>query len=402
MKQNKKEKGNFPNLRFKEFQGEWEERKLGEIAVITKGVGISKEQLSETGHLCILYGELYTKYKSEIIQKILSHTNIDSAKLVKSKANDVIIPSSGETAIDIATARCVLFSDILLGGDINIIRLKNDNGSFLSYQLNGVRKYDIAKIAQGISVVHLYGENLKKLKITICSNEEQNKIAVFLSLIDERISTQIKIIEKYESLIKGINNFIFEKLKTEKTIPFYQLYDKAGEGGTPDTKISDYYKNGEIPFIKIDDLKGKYLENNQSFISETGLKNSSAWLVPANSIIYSNGATIGSISINKYTVATKQGILGIVLKVGISLEYMYYFMISQYFKREICKVTTQGTMKTAYLKDINKIKCFLPDYETQINVVRILNVLSLKIEIEKQFLNNLEKQKQYLLQQMFI
>ena len=77
-------------------------------------------------------------------------------------------------------------------------------------------------------------------------------------------------------------------------------------------------------------------------------------------------------------------------------------MISQYFKREICKVTTQGTMKTAYLKDINKIKCFLPDYETQINVVRILNVLSLKIEIEKQLLNNLEKQKQYLLQQMFI
>jgi type I restriction enzyme S subunit len=111
---------NVPNLRFKEFEGEREWYKLGEVATISKGIGISKAQLSETGQPCILYGELYTKYKSEIIQKVLSRTNIDSIGLVKSKANDVIIPSSGETAIDIVTAHYMPFSDILLGGDLNM------------------------------------------------------------------------------------------------------------------------------------------------------------------------------------------------------------------------------------------------------------------------------------------
>ena len=195
---------NVPHLRFPEFSGEWEETTLGKISEITKGSGISKDQLSEQGSPCILYGELYTKYKSEIIGEVYSRTELDSSSLVKSKANDVIIPCSGETAIDISTARCVPFNNILLGGDLNIIRLKNDDGGFFAYQLNGVRKTDIARVAQGVSVVHLYGENLKQITVYHPAIEEQKKITRLLSLIDERIATQNKIIEKLESLIKGI------------------------------------------------------------------------------------------------------------------------------------------------------------------------------------------------------
>ena len=195
---------NVPHLRFPEFSGEWKETTLGKIAEITKGSGISKDQLSEQGSPCILYGELYTKYKSEIINEVYSRTELDSSPLVKSKANDVIIPCSGETAIDISTARCVLFNNILLGGDLNIIRLKYDDGGFFAYQLNGARKKDIARVAQGVSVVHLYGENLKHIRVYHPAIEEQKKIARLLSLIDERITTQNKIIEKLESLIRGI------------------------------------------------------------------------------------------------------------------------------------------------------------------------------------------------------
>ena len=191
-------------MRFPEFSGEWKETTLGKIAEITKGSGISKDQLSEQGSPCILYGELYTKYKSEIINEVYSRTELDSSPLVKSKANDVIIPCSGETAIDISTARCVLFNNILLGGDLNIIRLKYDDGGFFAYQLNGARKKDIARVAQGVSVVHLYGENLKHIRVYHPAIEEQKKIARLLSLIDERITTQNKIIEKLESLIRGI------------------------------------------------------------------------------------------------------------------------------------------------------------------------------------------------------
>ncbi len=197
---------NVPNLRFPEFEGEWQEERLSNIADLSKGIGISKDQLSADGEPCILYGELYTKYKSETIKEVISKTNIDNTKLVKSKANDVIIPCSGETAEEIATARCVLKDDVLLGGDLNIIRLHGYDGSFMSYQLNGKRKYDIAKVAQGVSVVHLYGEHLKNIKTINPSLNEQKKIANLLSLLDERISTQNKIIDKLQSLIKGISN----------------------------------------------------------------------------------------------------------------------------------------------------------------------------------------------------
>ena len=197
---------NVPALRFPEFSGEWKEERLSKIAELSKGVGISKEQLSEDGEPCILYGELYTKYKSEIIHKVISKTNIESSNLKRSKRNDVIIPCSGETAIDIAVARCVPFDNILLGGDLNIIRLHKDDGAFMAYQLNGKRKIDIAKLAQGVSVVHLYGENIKAIKTYNPCLQEQQKLVKLLSMLDERIEVQNKIIEKLETLIKGIRN----------------------------------------------------------------------------------------------------------------------------------------------------------------------------------------------------
>ena len=198
-------------MRFPEFHGEWEKCKLGDIATLTKGSGISKDQRSATGTPCILYGELYTTYKSEVINYVVSKTDISDKNLVRSCANDIIIPSSGETAIDISTARCVLSPDVLLGGDLNIIRLKDGDGRFFSYQLNGVRKHDIAKIAQGVSVVHLYGESIKGLTVSFPSNKEQQKISTLLSLIDERIATQSKLIED----LKKLKSAIIEKLYSE-------------------------------------------------------------------------------------------------------------------------------------------------------------------------------------------
>ena len=392
---------NAPHLRFPEFSGEWVETTLGKISEITKGRGISKDQLSEQGSPCILYGELYTKYKSEIIDEVYSRTELDSSSLVKSKANDVIIPCSGETAIDISTARCVPFDNILLGGDLNIIRLKHDDRGFFAYQLNGARKKDIARVAQGVSVVHLYGENLKQIRVYHPNIEEQKKITRLLSLIDERIATQNKIIEKLQSLIKGLIDDIIT-LKCGQLVAFETLYSKAGEGGTPTTSNTEFYDNGSIPFIKIDDLSNKYLSANKDYITELGLKKSSAWLIPTHSIIYSNGATIGAISINKYPVCTKQGILGIVPNTNIDVEFLYYFMQSSYFQKEVERVVTEGTMKTAYLKDINHIKCPIPDLDRQKEISHLLSVLSLKEDVERQLLQKYQIQKQYLLRKMFI
>ena len=366
-----------------------------------KGTGISKDQLSDDGEPCILYGELYTKYKSETIREVISKTNIDNTKLVRSKANDVIIPCSGETAEDIATARCVLNGNILLGGDLNIIRLHGYDGTFMSYQLNGRRKYDIAKVAQGVSVVHLYGEHLKGVKTINPCLEEQKKIAKLLSLLDERIATQNKIIEDLKKLKSAIIDYAINSLNTDFA-KFGSLYEMAGEGGTPTTSNASFYDNGKIPFIKIDDLKQKYLTENKDFITELGLQKSSAWLVPTHSILFSNGATIGEISITTYPVCTKQGILGIVPKQNIDVEFLYYFMSSSYFKKAVSRIVTEGTMKTAYLKDINNILCPIPTKEKQQEIAKMPSALNSKIDFEQSILKLFCSQKQHLLRQMFI
>ena len=185
-------------------------------------------------------------------------------------------------------------------------------------------------------------------------------------------------------------------------MPFSDIYETAGEGGTPDTTKSEYYERGTIPFIKIDDLSNKYLQENKDFITELGLKKSSAWVVPKQSVIFSNGATIGAISINTYDVTTKQGILGIVPKATVDVEFLYYLMTSTYFTKQIHRIITHGTMATAYLKDINKIKVPLPIIKEHKRIVKILSSISRKQEIEEQILNQLKIQKQYLLGQMFI
>ena len=103
------------------------------------------------------------------------------------------------------------------------------------------------------------------------------------------------------------------------------IYISAAEGGTPDTNHSEFYGE-DIPFVKIEDTENKYIVETQSYISKKGLLNSSAWLVPPNSIIFTNGATVGNVAINRCNVATKQGILGIILKKSFDIEFVYYLL----------------------------------------------------------------------------
>ena len=110
---------------------------MDDFVVFLKGKGISKDDIVNNGkNKCIRYGELYTEY-SEVINEVKSRTNISIEGSVLSKENDVLIPSSGETAIDIATVSCVKENNVLLGADLNIIRPNKDqDGEFLSYYLS--------------------------------------------------------------------------------------------------------------------------------------------------------------------------------------------------------------------------------------------------------------------------
>ncbi len=204
-----------PKVRFKEFEkdGEWVEKKLGEVATFYKGKGISKSDIVENGILpCIRYGELYTHY-NETIDVVKSYTHLNANELMLSEENDVIIPASGETQNDIATASCVLRSGIALGGDLNIIRSDFD-GVFLAYYLNSAKKSEIAQLAQGISVVHLYSSQLQSLNITFPMNpKEQQKIASCLSSLDALITAQAEKIEQLKLHKKGLMQGLFPMVK---------------------------------------------------------------------------------------------------------------------------------------------------------------------------------------------
>ena len=198
-------------IRFKDEQGndypDWEEKLLGDISNLSKGKGISKTDVKVDGTVkCIRYGELYTRY-GETISNVLSSTNVPISELVLSQKNDVIIPASGETALDIASAACITVEGVAVGGDINIIRCQQ-NGIFLAYYLIS-KKIDIARLAQGVSIIHLYSAQLASLSLRIPSKQEQQKIANFLSAIDKKIELVAEQLEQARTFKKGLLQRMF-------------------------------------------------------------------------------------------------------------------------------------------------------------------------------------------------
>ena len=377
---------------------------MHEIAELSKGTGISKEQLSENGTPCILYGELYTKYKSEIISKVISKTDIEESKLKHSKQNDVIIPCSGETAIDIAVARCVPFDNVLLGGDLNVIRLHKYDGAFMAYQLNGKRKTDIAKLAQGVSVVHLYGENLKSIKTYNPSLQEQQKIVKLLSMLDERLEVQNKIIEKYESLIQAI---IYQK-----------KMDGIHEGNWQKTELSKVLQertekniNGySVCSVSVSQGVINQIEYlGRSFAAkETSHYN----VVKYGDIVYTKSPTgdfpygIVKRSYIKNAVAVSP-LYGVYKPINdnIGVFLHFYFMQSNNAFNYLHPLIQKGAKNTINITNDRFLGNSIPFPKAEDEATYIANVLTsiqTKIDIEKSLLRSYEKEKQYLLRQMFI
>ena len=408
---NEHKKLNVPNLRFKEFEGEWEEKRVSEIADLFKGNGISKEQLTDTGEPCILYGELYTKYKSEIISDIFSKTDIDTRKLVKSKANDVIIPCSGETAVDIATARCVPYDNILLGGDLNIIRLYDCDGSFMSYQLNGKRKYDIAKVAQGVSVVHLYGDHLKGVKTYNPCLEEQKKIVRLLSLLDERIATQNKIIDKLQSLIKGMEDNLLDNPLWEKTylrsfmqffptnsLSWEQLSYKEGairnlHYGLIHSFQTRGINSASLPMIKNEAVPKQYILCQVGDVAFADASEDTGEI--AKSVEFVD-------TIEGDTICGLHTIHGRDIKNRTVVGFKGFAFNSRYFHNQIKRLAQGTKVFSITANNLSSCYVYLPDLETQKAIVNFLKTYEAKLLVSKRLLEHYEKQKQYLLRQMFI
>ena len=385
---------NVPALRFPEFTEEWKKCKLGDLCNVLMCKRILASQTNtEDGVPFYKIGTIGSTPDAYISKELF-----DDYKVKYS------YPHKGEVMITCAgtVGKCVVYDgEDAYFQDSNIVWIDNPtqniSNGFLFHLLS---KVDWRKL-NSTTIIRIYNDDLRNLKMSYPQKEEQQKISHLLSLLDERITTQNKIIEDLKKLKSAIIDYAIDSLDAN-FMKFGYLYETAGEGGTPTTSNASFYDNGKIPFIKIDDLKKKYLVENNDFITELGLQKSSAWLVPTQSILFSNGATIGEIAITTYPVCTKQGILGIVPKSNIDVEFLYYFMSSSYFKKAISRIVTEGTMKTAYLKDINNIRCPIPTKEKQQEIAKIPSAINSKIDFEQSILRLFYAQKQYLLRQMFI
>ena len=384
---------NSPKLRFKNFNDEWISKKLGDICQFLKGGNLSKNDLSINGSECILYGELYTKYK-EIILKITSKTN--STNLIFGLKNDILMPSSGETAIDIATASCLQLDNIALGGDINILRPYQNNGIFISYSINGVNKHKIAKLSQGIQVVHMYNDILKNVYINFPSLEEQTKIANFLSLIDRKIELQEKLVENLKLYKKGLLKKVFSNNQGWKSIKLSQVLFER--------KV--YAEKGQYTHVSltIDGIIDKSERYDRDFLVTH--QNKKYKITKYNDICY-NPANLkfGVICRNNFGTAIFSPIYvtfeisKLANPIFISLYLSDNSFINKVRKYEEGTVYERMSVKP---EDLLKVNIKIPSIEEQTKIANLFSNLDKKIEFEIKKLQDLKTYKKGLLQKMFI
>ena len=183
----------------------WASDTLGTIGTFTKGAPLSKAAITETGTPFILYGELYTTY-GEVTYVVHRHTKQNAPADCISRVGDVIIPTSGETADEIATACCVMVPGVILAGDLNIYRAPEMDGRFISHVINHVINRKIAEIAQGISIIHINAKALGKMMISYPQLEEQSAIADVIDEMDTEINSLEAEREKMIQIREGAMN----------------------------------------------------------------------------------------------------------------------------------------------------------------------------------------------------
>ena len=398
-----------PKLRFAGFNDAWSKNRLAKIATFAKGKGISKDDTVEGGkYKCIRYGELYTRYK-EIIEEVYSKTNITPADSFLSQKDDVIIPASGETALDIATTSCVKNAGILLGGDINILRFnKEQNGSFFAYYLKNFKKRDIARLAQGQSVVHLYSSQLKEIRLNTPSLAEQEKIASFLESVDKfikNLQTQNETLQEYK---RGIIQKIFNqeiKFKDEKEKSFPEWKEmKLGEFLKERREYSTKGKGYTHISLTTQGVVPKSERYNRDFlVGDDEVKGYK--ITRLNDLCY-NPANLkfGVITLNKLSEGIFSPIYVTFEIIGQDVDFIGYCLCRTAFINKARRYE-QGTVYERMAVspvDFLKVKIELPSVPEQKKISAYLRTIDNEIKLKEQQIEQAEEWKKGLMQGLFI
>ena len=382
-----------PALRFPEFSREWKRHKLSEICSFYSGgtPSSSKKEFYNGNIPFIRSGELH-KDKTELFITE-DGLNSSAAKLVE--IGDLLLALYGATSGDIAISK--------IKGAINqailCIRTKQ-NKKFIESVWNKHVERLLQTYLQG-GQGNLSADIVKNIPFYFADLEEQDKLANFISLLDERISTQNKIIEDLKKLKSAISKQVFAQ-EPNGWSRLDTLFSKGKAGGTPTSTNKEYY-NGEIPFLSINDItkQGKYVRYTENHLSQSGLENSSAWVVPKYSLIMSMYASVGLVTINEIPITTSQAMFAMQLKDKDLLDYLYYYL--SYFKyRHIHKYLETGTQSNINADIVRGIMIPTYGHSRNMEIASTLQSIDMKIDNELSILKLFNRQKNYLLSQMFI
>ncbi len=389
---------NVPPLRFPGFTGEWEVKKLGEIAKkIGDGLHGTPKYVEDSDFYFINGNNIVSGKISlnENTKKVDIETFIKNDKGLKE--NTLLISING-TIGNIARYNN---EKVMLGKSVGYFNFKKKSDFFFfALQTKLVQDFFASELT-GSTIKNLSLKTLREAFVSLPSDKEQQKIASFLSLIDERIQTQIKIIEQLETLIKGLSEKLFSQEIRFKGFAEKWSVKKLGglatfySGGTPLTSKKEYF-DGNIPFIRSGEINSNVTEQ---FINELGLKKSSAKMVEIGDILYAlYGATSGEVAISKINGAINQAVL------CIKSQQNHYFIYSYLFhkKEYIINKYLQGGQGNLSADIVKQIELPIPTLEEQTVIANFLSAIDTKIQTERNILDKYQSQKQYLLQNLFI
>ena len=384
--------GNKPRIRFKGFNDDWEQCKLGDIATFSKGNGYSKSDLAPSGEPIILYGRLYTNYETTI-------RNVDTFvelkdKSVISQGGEVIVPASGETAEDISRASVVKNQGIIIGGDLNVIKVNHLlNPTFLALTIsNGEQQKELSKRAQGKSVVHLHNSDLQEVNLTFPLLNEQKEIS--------------SLFEKMDSVIT-LHQCKLEKLKLTKKALLQKLFPKNGKH-IPEIRFKGFTdaweqrKFSEITYLSgIKNKENKpyesysisnefgFIPQNEQFENGGTMKTadkSMYYIVTQNSFAY-NPARINVGSIGYYDKPDNVIVSSLyeVFKTTeiVNDKFLWHWFKSNQFNHLIEKYQEGGVRLYFYYDKLCKGAIELPTIDEQNKISNLLNGLDLFITLHQ-------------------
>ena len=412
-----KEKRRVPKLRFPGFTGDWEQRKLGDIATLSKGNGYSKSDLVPSGSPIILYGRLYTNYETTI-------KNIDTFvelkdKSVISQGGEVIVPASGETAEDISRASVVENQGIVIGGDLNVIKVKELlNPTFLALTIsNGEQQKELSKRAQGKSVVHLHNSDLQEVNLIFPLLNEQKEISILFEKLDNIIT---------------LHQRKLDNLKLRKKALLQKLFPKNGER-YPELRFPGFTdaweqrKLGDLLILLKDGSHGTHKNTDAGvyLLSAKNIKNGRINIMPDDriiswddyNVIHKNyELQIGDILLTIVGSIGETAIFNLKTKVtfqrsvaflrpnsNLNNGFLYTLINTDRFQNQLQTKQVVSAQPGIYLGDLATIDITYPkNILEQEKIYNIFREIENSITLHQRKLDHLQLQKKALLQQMFV